>query len=232
MNHKFLEDYGKPPEPEEKAPLTDEARRRRWFAIGGGALALLALGFVIWFFLFGPTPLELKARKFSVPDRQFVDQNMRLDLPSGWLMLKRDNPFFHDVRSGQMFAIHPRSGCTSVVYIWPNNGAPLDFQLDYVRDRFYGWDRITERDRQTVTIAGREARRATYDLWRRNAIKEVAYVTILNDELRYYVLLGYTPIEGGEASAAAFRTLEQGLHVGPSLVAPQAPQAPTPTPAQ
>lgn len=228
MNYKYLADYGKPPEREASEPLTEEGRKRRLLAIGGAALAFVALGLIIWFFLYGPTPLELKARKYSVPDRQFADQNMRIDLPAGWTMLKRDNPFFQDVRSGQMFAIHPRSGCTAVLYIWPNNGAPLDYQLNYTRDRFYGWDRISERDRESVTMSGRQARRATYDLWRRNAIKEVAYVTIVSDELRYYVLLGYTPLEGGEASAAAFRTLEQGFQLGPAPIATPAP-APAPT---
>jgi hypothetical protein len=229
MNYNYLSNYGKPTENEATAPLTEEQRKRRWIAIGGVAVALIALCLFLWFFLFGPTPLELKARKYALPDRQFADQNVRIDLPPGWMMLKRDNPFFHDVRFGRMFAIHPRSGCTAALFIWPNNGAPLDYQLDHVRDRFEGWDRISERDRQSVTIAGQEARRATYDLWRRNAIREVAFVTTVNDELRYYVLLGYTPLEGGDASTTAFKTLEQGFQLGPVPTIPQeqaTPQAP------
>jgi hypothetical protein len=230
MSYNYLSNYGKPPDDEAGLPLTEEQRKRRWIAIGGALVALVALGLFLWFFLFGPTPLELKARKYAAPERQFVDENVRLDLPADWVMLRRDNPFFHDVQFGKMFAIHPRSGCTAALFIWPNTGAPLDYQLDHVRDRFEGWDRISERDRQSVEIAGREARRATYDLWRRNAIREVAYVTTVSDELRYYVLLGYTPLEGGEASTSAFKSLEQGFQVGPVPNLPPPEQAAPPPP--
>lgn len=229
MNYDYLANYGKPSEQEKAPPLSDEARKKRWWKIGGALVALGLLGIFLWFFLFGPTPLELKARKYAVPDRQFADQNVRLDLPAGWTMLRRDNPFFHDIVSGQMFAIHPRSGCTAVLFIWPNTGAPLDYQLDSVKDRFIGWDRINERDRSSVTLAGHDARRSTFDLWRHNAIREVAYVTAVRDELRYYVLLGYTPLEGGNDSLTAFKQLEQGFHLDPAP-APSGgdPQIPAP----
>lgn len=226
MNYDYLANYGKPSEQEAAAPLSDEGRKKRWWKIGGASVALGALGLFLWFFLFGPTPLELKARRYAVPERQFADQNARLDLPAGWTMLQRDNPFFHDVVSGQMFAIHPRSGCTAVLFIWPNTGVPLDYQLDNVKDRFIGWDRISERDRESVTLSGHDARRSTFDLWRRSAIREVAYVTTMRDDLRYYLLLGYTPLDGGNASLNAFKELEQGFHLDPvpaSSVAPQIP---------
>lgn len=215
MNYDYLANYGKPPEREAAQPLTDEARRRRWLKLIVTLVVLGLLGLGLWFFLYGPTPLELKARKYALPDRQFVDQNMRLELPTGWTMLRHDNPFFPNFVSGNMFAIHPRSGCTAALFIGPNTGSALDYQLDTVKDRFVGWDRINERDRQAVTINGREARRATFDLWRRNAIREVAFVTTTSDELRYYLLLGYTPLEGGNASLNAFTELEKGLKLGP-----------------
>lgn len=223
MNYDYLANYGKPPEREAALPLTDEARKRRWLKIIALVIALSALGLLIWFFLFGPTPLELKARRYSVPERQFADQNLRIELPSGWKMLQRNNPFFPNVVSGQMFAIHPGSGCTAVLFIGPNTGAHPDYQLDTVKDRFIGWDRINERDRQSVSLGGREARRATFDLWRNNAIREVAYVTTISDELRYYLLLGYTPLEGGEPAFSAFKSLEQGFHLDPVQIAPPAP---------
>lgn len=226
MNYNYLSNYGKPPQSEAAGPLSDEARKRRWRSLIGAAIVLALLGGLIWFFLFGPTPLELKARKYSLPDRQFADQNVRLDLPSGWTMLRRDNPFFRDVVSGNMFAIHPRSGCTSVLFIWPNTGAPLDYQLDTVKDRFIGWDKISERDRQGVNVGGHDARRATFDLWRQNAIREVAYVTTVSDEARSYLLLGYTPLEGGEAASSAFKELEQGFRLEP-LPPPPPPAPPT-----
>lgn len=213
MNYNYLSNYGKAPERE--ASTRDEPAKRPWHAIIGISVALLLLGSVLWFFLFGPTPLELKARKYALPDRQFVDQNMRLNLPPGWLMLKRDNPFFHNVVSGQMFAIHPRSGCTAVLFIGPNTGAAADFMLDDAKDRFIGWERISERDRQSVTLAGQEARRATYDLWRQKAIREVAYVTTLRDDLRHYLLLGYSPLEGGDPALSAFKELEKGFQIDP-----------------
>jgi hypothetical protein len=216
MNYDYLSNYGKAPESEASASSSDDAGRKRpWRTIIGVLVALLALGAVLWFFLFGPTPLELKARKYALPDRQFADQNMRLNLPPGWMMLKRDNPFFHNVVSGQMFAIHPRSGCTAVLFIWPNTGSAADFMLDNVKDRFVGWERISERDRQSVTLAGQEARRATYDLWRQKAIREVAYVTTLKDDLRQYLLLGYAPLEGGDPALSAFKELEKGLQLDP-----------------
>ncbi len=222
MNYDYLANYGKPPEKEAARPLTDEDRKRRWLRIIGILVALGALALLLWFFLFGPTPLELKARRYSVPERQFVDQNARLEMPSGWRMLRRDNPFFPNLVSGSMYAIHPRSGCTAVLFISPNTGAHPDYQLDTVKDRFVGWDKINERNRETVQIGGQEARRATFDLWRQNAIREVAYVTTLRDELRYYLLLGYTLIEGGEASFNAFKELEKRFQLGPAPVAPQA----------
>lgn len=227
MNYNYLSNYGKPPEHEASGPLTEEQRKRRWLSIIGVVVALAALSGLLWFFLFGPTPLELKARRYAVPDRQYVDQNMRIDLPPGWLMLRRDNPFFHDVRSGQMFAIHPRSGCTAVLFTGPNTGAAADYLLDDVKDRFIGWERISERDRESVKIAGQEARRATYDLWRQKAIREVAYVTMVRDDLRYYLLLGYSPLEGGDPALSAFKNLEQGFHIEPVAAPPQeTPQAP------
>ena len=227
MNYNYLANYGKPEERERTAPLTEEARKKRWLSIAGALAALALLSLVLWFFLYGPTPLELKARKYGLPDRQFADQNVRLELPPGWRMLRRDNPFFPNVVSGSMFAIHPGSGCTAVLFIGPNTGAHPDYQLDTVKDRFVGWDRINERDRQSVTLSGRQARRSTFDLWRRNAIREVAYVTTLSDDLRYYLLLGYTPLEGGDASFAAFKELEKGFQLGP-VAAPPAPSPSAP----
>lgn len=226
MNYDYLSNYGKARESEASASTRDEPAKRPWRAIIGSAVALLLLGSVLWFFLFGPTPLELKARKYALPDRQFADQNMRLNLPPGWLMLKRDNPFFHNVVSGQMFAIHPRSGCTAVLFIGPNTGAAADFMLDDAKDRFIGWERISERDRQSVTLAGQEARRATYDLWRQKAIREVAYVTTLRDDLRHYLLLGYSPLEGGDPALAAFKELEKGFQLDPLPAPGQAQSAP------
>lgn len=223
MNYDYLANYGKPPEKEAAAPLNDEDRKRRWMKIIGILVALVALSLLIWFFLFGPTPLELKARRYSVPDRQFVDQNVRIDLPAGWKMLRRDNPFFPNLVSGSMYAIHPGSGCTAVLFIGPNTGAHPDYQLDTVKDRFVGWDKINERDRASVEIGGQEARRATFDLWRQNAIREVAYVTTVRDELRHYLLLGYTPLEGGDASFNAFKELEKRFQLGPAPALPQAP---------
>jgi hypothetical protein len=228
MSYNYLSNYGKPPDDEAGLPLTEEQRKRRWIAIGGALLALVALGLFLWFFLFGPTPLELKARKYALPERQFADENMRIDLPSGWVMLQRDNPFLRV--SAQMYAIHPRSGCTAALFIFPNSGKPLDYQLDRTKGNFEGWDRISERDRQSVEIAGREARRVTYDLWQRNAIRQVAYVMMVNDELRYYLLLGYTPLEGGEASTSAFKSLEQGFQLGPVPNLPPQEQATPPPP--
>ena len=227
MSYNYLSNYGKPPEPEAPEPLTDEARRRRWLRIAGVLVALGALGGMLWFFLFGPTPLELKARRFAVPDRQFVDQNLRVNMPDGWLMLRRDNPYFTNVVNGRMFAIHPRSGCTAALYIWPNRGEPLDYQIDSVKSGFSGWERISERDRQSVTINGQEARRVTYDLWKQKAIRQVAYVTMVRDDLRYYVLLGFTPLEGGEPAFSAFKNLEQGVYLDPVPTPPQeTPQTP------
>ena len=223
MNYNYLANYGKPPEREAALPLTEEERKRRWIKLAGLLVVLGAVGLVVWFFLYGPTPLELKVRKYALPDRQFVDQNARIDLPRGWTMLRRDNPFFPNAVSGSMYAIHPRSGCTAALIIGPNTGAHPDFQLDTVKDRFIGWDRINERDRESVSIGGREARRATIDLWRRNAIREVAYVTTVNDELRYYLLLGYMPLEGGDPAFAAFKELEQGFQIGPAPVVSPAP---------
>lgn len=225
MNYNYLANYGKPPERESSAPLTEEDRKRRWLKIIALLVVLVVLGLLLWFFLYGPTPLELKARKYSVPDRQFVDQNVRIDLPPNWTMLQRNNPFFPNVVSGSMFAIHPRSGCTAVLFIGPNTGRHSDYQLDTVKDRFVGWDRISERDRASVNISGQEARRATIDLWRSNAIREVAYVTTVRDELRHYLLIGYTPLAGGEASFAAFKELEKGFKLEPVPVAPQEPVA-------
>jgi hypothetical protein len=225
MNYNYLANYGKPPEREEAPPLTEEEKKGRWLKTLGAFAVLFVVGLLVWFFLYGPTPLELKARKYALPDRQFVDQNARIDLPPSWMMLKRDNPFFHNVTSGQMFAIHPGSGCTAVFLIGPNTGAHPDYLLDTVKDRFVGWDRINERDRESVQISGREARRATFDLWRRNAIREVAYVTTVSDEVRYYLLLGYTPLDGGNVAFSAFKELEKSFQLGPAPVAPQAPAA-------
>jgi hypothetical protein len=223
MNYNYLANYGKPPEPEAALPLTEEQRKGRWIKLIGLLFALVAIGLVLWFFLYGPTPLELKARKYALPDRQFVDQNARLDLPRGWMMLRRDNPFFPNAASGQMYTIHPASGCTAVLFIGPNTGAHLDYQLNTIKDRFVGWDRISERDRESVSVGGREARRAIVDLWRRNAIREVAYVTTVNDEVRYYLLLGYTPLDGGELAFSAFKELEQSFQLGPAPTVPPAP---------
>ncbi len=222
MNYNYLANYGKTPAQEATGVPTDEDRKKRWVKLAGVLLAFALLGLVLWFFLYGPTPLELKARRYALPDRQFVDGNARLELPPDWKMLRRDNPFFHNVVSGQMFAIHPRSGCTAVLLIGPNTGAHPDYQLDTVKDRFVGWDKINERDRESVGIGGREARRATFDLWRRNAIREVAYVTTVSDEGRYYLLLGYTPLEGGDASFKAFKELEKGFQLAPVEAAPAA----------
>lgn len=229
MNYDYLANYGRPPEKEAPRPLTDEDRKRRWMKIIGVLVALGVLGVLLWFFLFGPTPLELKARRYSVADRQFVDQNVRIDMPEGWKMLRRDNPFFPNLVSGSMYAIHPGSGCTAVLFIGPNTGAHPDYQLDTVKDRFVGWDKINERNRESVKIGEQEARRATFDLWRQNAIREVAYVTTVRDELRHYLLLGYTPLEGGDASFNAFKELEKTFQLGP---APVVPQAPPPAPPQ
>ena len=223
MNYDYLANYGKPPEREAARPLTEEERKGRWIKLFVLLIALAAVGLLLWFFLYGPTPLELKARKYALPDRQFVDQNARIDLPRGWTMLRRDNPFFPNAASGSMYAIHPASGCTAALIIGPNTGAHPDYQLDNVKDRFVGWDRINERDRESVNISGREARRATFDLWRRNAIREVAYVTTVSDEVRYYLLLGYTPLEGGDPAFTAFKELEKSFQLGPTPAAPQAP---------
>lgn len=226
MNYNYLSNYGKPPESEAAAPLTEEGRKRRWRSLIGFSIFLLIIGLLLWWVYFGPTPLELKARKYAVPDRQFADQNMRLELPRGWTMLRRDNPFFPNAASGSMYAIHPASGCTAVLLIKPNTGGAPDYLIDTVKDGFVGWDKINERDRQSVTIGGQEARRATFDLWRQNAIREVAYVTTARDDLRQYLLLGYTPLEGGGAAFNAFKELEKGFHLDPLPPAPPAPQAP------
>jgi hypothetical protein len=226
MNYNYLANYGKPPERETTGPLTDEARKGRWLKLALALAALGAVGLLLFYFFYGPTPLELKARKYSVPERQFADQNARLDLPAGWTMLRHDNPFFPGMVSGQMFAIHPRSGCTAVLFIGPNTGAALDYQLDHVKDRFDGWDKINERERERVTLGGHEARRSTFDLWRRSAIREVAFVTIVRDELRDYLLLGYTPLEGGNASLVAFKELEQGFQLGPVAAPPVVAETP------
>jgi hypothetical protein len=128
--------------------------------------------------------------------------------------------------SGQMFAIHPKSGCTAVLFLWPNTGEPLDYQLDHVKDRFVGWDKINERERARFMLSGHDARRSTFDLWRHNAIREVAFVTTTRDELRSYLLVGYTPLEGGNASLSAFKELEQGFQLGPVANAPIVTETP------
>lgn len=223
MNYNYLSNYGKPPESETNVSLSEEDKKRRWRSLIGVAVFLLIIGLLLWWVYFGPTPLELKARKFAVSERQFVDQNVRVDLPRGWLMLRRDNPFFPHAVSGSMYAIHPASGCTAVLLIKPNTGGPPDALIDTVKDGFVGWDKINERDRQSVTIGGQESRRATFDLWRQNAIREVAYVMTVRDDLRQYLLLGYTPLEGGGAAFNAFKELEKSLHLDPLPPPPQAP---------
>ncbi|MDX6693790.1 MAG: hypothetical protein QOF02_1393 [Blastocatellia bacterium] len=227
MNYNYLANYGKPPEHETTGPLTDEARKGRLLKLGGALAVFVALGALLYYFFYGPTPLELKARKYSVPERQFTDQNARLDLPAGWTMLQRDNPFFHNVVSGQMFAIHPKSGCTAVLLIWPNTGATIDYQFAKIKEQFFvDWDKAVERDRQSIVLGGHDALRSTFDLWRHNAIREIAFVTSVRDELRYYLLLGYTPLEEGNASLPAFKELEQGFQLGPVANAPVLTETP------
>ena len=218
---KFLEDYGKTPEPEEKPPPADpeEARRRRRIVAACALGGLLILGGVFYFLLFGPTPLELKARRYSLPEREYADGDARLTLPAGWVMLQRDNPFLR-IAAGRAYAIHPRTGCTAVFVIEDYSDGYVERALNEVVGAFrVGGQRVTERERQHVAFGGREGRRATFDLWRDNAIREVVFATAANGDGRTYYLLGVTPLAAANASRAECQELERGLHLPPAQLA-------------
>jgi len=155
-------------------------------------------------------------RGYVSQDRAFVDEKngVRLDLPTGWVLLGKNNPFVIAMRVNAI-CYHPQSGSYAAVLIDPTYGASQDLgpYITYLeRSRFRPGPGMTETSREPITFAGLQGIR--FHAKSAGGLVSISgYSDVCEDKFNHYVLYGWCTGLFYNRSYRAFQDLEKNFQI-------------------
>lgn len=150
-----------------------------------------------------------------MPDKQFIDRQarVRIDLPGGWVLLKRNSPLIppDDLENATMIALHQGSGCLALLFVMDNISSE-DYFDDFLANMKNNIN-ATELERHNVTFGGMRGRRTKLTVTDRSGSRSVGYVTGGRNNERFYFLTGEVESDYAEAGLRAFIDLEKSFSI-------------------
>jgi len=155
-----------------------------------------------------------------MPDKQFVDRQarVRIDLPSGWVLLKRDNPLIPpaDSKEAKMVALHQGSGCLAMLFVMDNITSQNyfdEFLANLKSEGRKNETNATELERHSVTFGGIGGRRAKLTVTDKSGSTSILYITGAPNNKRFYFLTGEVESHYAEDGLRAFIDLEKSFSI-------------------
>jgi hypothetical protein len=177
-------------------------------ALGGAAAAYRLLLF--------ETPTQRRVREASTGERHFVDQSLglRLDVPSGWWLLRKDQSLFQAPPDARLVAAQPRAGVFA--FLTADSGPSGVASLDQYMDRVLAQRRkvvgaFSEYGRIDTRVSTLPARQAS-STWTAEGVRYAERTVVWKDGWVYFALSAWAPESAGTAGARPVDTLVAAFH--------------------
>ncbi len=189
----------------------------RWLPLTviGIAVALAGAAAAYRLLLF-ETPAQRQVREASTGERQFTDESLglRLDVPSGWRLLRKNQTIFPAPPEARLVAAQPRAGVFAFLTAEssPSGVASLDQYVDRVlaqRRKIVG--AFSEYGRTDVRVSNLAARQAS-STWTAEGVRYAERTVVWRDGWVYFALSAWAPESAGTAGARPVDDLVAAFH--------------------
>jgi hypothetical protein len=189
----------------------------RWLSLTviGIAVALAGAAAAYRLLLF-ETPAQRHVREASTGERQFADESLglRLDVPSGWRLLRKEQTLFAAPPEARLVAAQPRAGVFAFLTAEssPSGVASLDQYVDRVlaqRRKIVG--AFSEYGRTDTRVSSLPARQAS-STWTAEGVRYAERTVVWKDGWVYFALSAWAPESTGTAGARPVDDLVAAFH--------------------
>jgi hypothetical protein len=186
-----------------------------------GAALLGGVGYLGYAYFLAETPRERQVREASTGERQFSDDSLgvRLDLPRGWLVLRKDSGLVTAPPDARLVFAHGRVGAFG--FLTAESAPSGVASLDQYLDRFLGRRKsatpgLTASGRSDTTVGGLAARQAS-SAWGADGERFRERAVVWKDGWVYFALACWAPEEAGERATRGTDALLAGFQMKGAL---------------
>jgi len=180
-----------------------------------GAVALCVGGYFAYERFLAETPAERRVREASTGERRFSDESLgyRLDLPRGWLVLRRDSDLLPAPPEARVTFAEGRAGTVGFLTVEsaPDGIASLDQYLDRLLERRRRAVAKLETSARSETRVGGLAGRQTTSAWSADGTRFRERATVWKDGWVYFAVACWAPEEAGERAGRQIDALLGGF---------------------
>jgi hypothetical protein len=195
-----------------------------WFKAALALLVVLGGGAGVAYFGYVPETEERRlVREWSSPDRRFADDSLAVSFqaPSGWRILKKDNPLVTAPPEAKLTLAQPRLGGFGVFLAEssPSGVASLDQYLNRLQAmRRRAIPALRETSRSDLTV-GRLAGRKAIGSWEKDGLRYRDQAVAWKDGWVYFALAEWVPENGSAPTDRELDALLQGFSSNGTLAA-------------
>ena len=200
-------------------------RTRTFLLLGGGVVLVVVLLGGLVSVLRPPLArrsAEAAIERYALADRRVGDQSLGfvVDLPTGWVVLREDNPFVI-TRGARLRVAHPALAAFGAVRVeaHPELMGDLDRHLDAVlQDQLPQQPSLAEQSRSDIQL-GRGRGRLVRTSWEEGTESVQGATAAWADGYEYYWLHAWAPAAAGEDFLTAFQDLMRAVAPSGALAA-------------
>jgi hypothetical protein len=192
-------------------------RSSRWLVLTVvGIVIALAGAAAAYRLLLVESPAQQRVREASTGERRYSDDSLglRLEAPSGWWLLRKEQTLFPAPTEARLAAAHPRAGVYAFLTAEssPVGIGSLDQYLDRVvekRRKVVG--AVSEFGRVGTTVSNLPARQAS-STWAADGIRYSERTVVWKDGWVYFALSSWAPEAAAAAGARPIDDLVAAFH--------------------
>jgi hypothetical protein len=189
----------------------------RWVALTVLAIAVALAGAAAAYrLLLFETPAQRRVREASTGERRVSDESLglRLDVPSGWFLLKKDQSLFPAPPDARLVAAQPRAGVFA--FLTAESGPTGIGSLDQYVDRVLGQRRkavgaFSEYGRADTRVSNLSARQAS-STWTADGVRYSERTVVWKDGWVYFALSCWAPESAAATGARPIDDLVAAFH--------------------
>ena len=175
----------------------------------GGAYGIARFGYA------AETEPQRQVREWTASERRFADDalGVALDVPPGWVILKKGNPLVASPSDVAVALAQPRAGAFAyfVAESSPKGVASLDGYLDRaLAARRKAFPALSEKGRADVTV-GRLSGRKAMAFWESDGVRYRDATTVWKDGWVYFALVSWLPEAAPSRAVEEMDTLAAGF---------------------
>jgi hypothetical protein len=193
-------------------PQVVRRRSSRWLVVTLLVVAVALAGAAAAYrLILVESPAQQRVREASTGERRYSDGSLglRLDAPSGWWLLRKEQTLFPAPSDARLVAAHPRGSVFAFLTAEssPSGIASLDQYLDRaVENRRKSVGPVSEYGRVATTVS-RLAARQSSSTWTADGVRYAERTVVWKDGWVYFALSSWLPEETGAAGAKAIDEL-------------------------